>query len=67
MFFGKRFHGHHKSDLSGLEILVLSIIKNKNTISGYDISQTINNNFRGMWKASARPRAVLEDGRDRQH
>ncbi len=53
MFFGKRFHGHHGSGLSGLDILVLSIIKNNPGISGYDVSQKVNNNFRGMWKASA--------------
>ncbi|MBN1800873.1 MAG: PadR family transcriptional regulator [Candidatus Lokiarchaeota archaeon] len=53
MFFGKRFHGHQGSGLSGLDILVLSIIKNNPKISGYEISLKINNNFRGMWKASA--------------
>ena len=52
MFFGKRFHGHTRGDLSGLDILVLSIIRNKEGISGYDIGQVINRQFRGMWKAS---------------
>ncbi|MFX1236139.1 MAG: PadR family transcriptional regulator [Promethearchaeota archaeon] len=53
MFFGKRFHGHQGTGLSGLDILVLSMIKNNPGISGYDISQKINAKFRGMWKASA--------------
>jgi len=53
MFFGKRFHGHNRRDLSGLDILVLSIIKNNQRISGYDLSQNINKRFGGMWKASA--------------
>ena len=53
MFFGKRFHGHHMKDLSGLDILVLSIIKNNPKISGYDLSQIINEKFKGMYKASA--------------
>ena len=53
MFFGKRFHGHQMRDLSGLDILVLSIIKNQPKISGYDISQQINEKFKGMYKASA--------------
>jgi len=52
MFFGKRFHGHSSGDLSGLDILVLSIIRNKDSISGYEIGQMINRQFRGMWKAS---------------
>ncbi len=52
MFFGKRFHGHAKGDLSGLDILVLSIIRNKDGISGYEIGQLIKGQFRGMWKAS---------------
>ena len=52
MFFGKRFHGHTGTDLSGLEILVLSIIRNKENVSGYEIGQRIKGQFRGMWKAS---------------
>ena len=52
MFFGKRFHGHTKGDLSGLDILVLSIIRNKEGISGYEIGHLISGQFRGMWKAS---------------
>jgi DNA-binding PadR family transcriptional regulator len=54
MFFGRRFAGYHKGELSGLDILVLSIIKNNETgISGYDIIQELENKFRGMWKTSA--------------
>jgi DNA-binding PadR family transcriptional regulator len=53
MFFGRRFSGHHKGRLSGLDILVLSIIKNNNGISGYDIIQQIEIKFKGSWKASA--------------
>ena len=45
--------GHHMKDLSGLDILVLSIIKNNTRISGYDLSQMINEKFKGMYKASA--------------
>ena len=30
MFFGKKFSGYHKKSLSGLDILVLSIITNGN-------------------------------------
>jgi DNA-binding PadR family transcriptional regulator len=53
MFFGKRFSSYHSGSISGLELLVLSIIKNKNGISGYDIIQEIDRKFKGMWKASA--------------
>jgi DNA-binding PadR family transcriptional regulator len=54
MFFGKRFSGYHRKQLSGLEILVLSIIrKNDHKITGYEIIQTINEKFGRMWKASA--------------
>ena len=53
MFFGKRFNSYHSGSISGLELLVLSIIKNKNGISGYDIIQEIDKKFKGMWKASA--------------
>ena len=53
MFFGKRFSGYGSGGLSGLDILVLSIIKNSDGISGYDIIQKINQKFGGLWKASA--------------
>jgi len=53
MFFGKRFSGYHGSSLSGLEILVLSLIKNHPNITGYDLTQQINKKFKPMWKASA--------------
>jgi DNA-binding PadR family transcriptional regulator len=53
MFFGKRFSGYHGSSLSGLEILVLSLIKNNPKITGYDLMQKINKRFKPMWKASA--------------
>jgi DNA-binding PadR family transcriptional regulator len=53
MFFGKRFSGHRSKHLSGLEILVLSMIKSKSGITGYEIIQTINEKFKGLWKASA--------------
>lgn len=53
MFFGKRFNSYHSGSISGLELLVLSIIKNRNGISGYDIIQEIDTKFKGMWKASA--------------
>jgi len=53
MFFGRRFSGYHRGILSGLDILVLSIIKNKSKISGYDIIQKLNKQFRGMGSTSA--------------
>ena len=53
MFFGKRFGSYHSDSLSGIEILVLSIIKNNNGTSGYDIIQKIKEKFGGMWHASA--------------
>jgi DNA-binding PadR family transcriptional regulator len=53
MFFGKRFSSYHAGSISGLELLVLSIIKNNNGISGYDIIQEIDRKFKGMWNASA--------------
>ena len=52
MFFGKRFSGHHGGLFSGLDILVLSIIRNREGISGYEISQVINKKFKPMWRAS---------------
>jgi DNA-binding PadR family transcriptional regulator len=53
MFFGKRFSSYHADSLSGIEILVLSIIKNNNGTTGYDIIQMIKEKFGGMWQASA--------------
>ncbi|MEJ2277442.1 MAG: helix-turn-helix transcriptional regulator [Candidatus Lokiarchaeota archaeon] len=53
MFFGKRFSGHRSKHLSGLEILVLSMIKSNSGITGYEIIQNINQKFKGLWKASA--------------
>jgi len=52
MFFGKRFSGHHGGPFSGLDILVLSIIRNREGISGYEIGQIINKKFKPMWRAS---------------
>lgn len=53
MFFGKRFRGYHTDTLSGLEILVLKIIKNNEGITGYEITQRINRKFKGLWRGSA--------------
>ena len=53
IFFGKRFSGYHGSSISGLEILVLSLVKNNPDITGYDIIQEVNNKFKPIWKASA--------------
>lgn len=53
MFFGRRFGTHHKGSLTGLEILVLSIIKNNESITGYEIIQRINKKYKDLWKASA--------------
>jgi DNA-binding PadR family transcriptional regulator len=52
MFFGKRFSGYHGGPFSGLDILVLSIIKKYNGISGYDVIQEINETFKDLWRAS---------------
>ena len=52
MFFGKRFYGHKSGQVSGLDILVLSIIKNFDGISGYDLIQEINSKFRRLWRAT---------------
>ncbi len=52
MFFGKRFYGHKSGQISGLDILVLSIIKNFDGISGYDLIQEINSKFRRLWRAT---------------
>jgi DNA-binding PadR family transcriptional regulator len=53
MFFGKRFASYHADSLSGIEILVLSIVKNTDGTTGYDIIQMIKEKFGGMWQASA--------------
>ena len=53
MFFGKRFRGYQTDTLSGLDILVLNIIKNHSGITGYEITQIINKRFRGLWRGSA--------------
>jgi len=53
LFFGKRFSGHRGGPFSGLNILVLSIIKNhEKGLTGYDIIHEINETFKSMWKAS---------------
>jgi len=52
MFFGKRFSGHESGILSGLDILVLSIIENYDGISGYDLIRNINDKFNKLWHAS---------------
>jgi len=52
MFFGKRFSGHKSGILSGLDILVLSIIENYDGISGYDLIRNINDKFKKLWHAS---------------
>lgn len=52
MFFGKRFSGYRGDDFSGLDLLVLSIIRSHEGISGYEISQVINRKFKPMWRAS---------------
>ncbi|MFX1346478.1 MAG: PadR family transcriptional regulator [Promethearchaeota archaeon] len=53
MFFGKRFSGYNTKTISGLEILVLNIIKNNPGITGYEITHLINERFKGLWKGSA--------------
>ncbi len=55
MFFGKKFSAHglgHNDPFSGLDILVLSIIKNYDGISGYDIIPVINEKFKDLWRVS---------------
>ena len=52
MFFGKRFYSDRAGHISGVDILVLSIIKNFDGISGYDLIQEINSKFRRLWHAS---------------
>ena len=53
MFFCKRFSGYQTDTLSGLDILVLNIIKSHSGITGYEITQIINRRFRGLWRGSA--------------
>ncbi len=53
MFFGRKFRGYHKGSLSGLDILILSMIKNGERISGYAIIQELNQKFSGMLSTSA--------------
>ena len=54
MFFGRKFTGYHNEKLSGLDIFVLSVIKeSKKAITGYDIIQATKKRFRGMWQTSA--------------
>ncbi len=52
MFYGKRFSGHQSGSLSGLDILVLSIIENFDGISGYALIRKINEKFKSLWRAS---------------
>jgi DNA-binding PadR family transcriptional regulator len=52
MFFGKRFSGHESGIISGLDILVFSIIENYDGISGYDLIRKINDKFEKLWHAS---------------
>ncbi len=53
MFFGSRFSHSHKRKLSGLGLLVMSIIKDREDgITGYDIIQEINKEFK-HWNVSA--------------
>jgi len=52
LFFGKRFSGHQSGSLSGLDILVLSIIENCDGISGYALIRRINEKFKKLWRAS---------------
>ncbi|GAH35276.1 unnamed protein product [marine sediment metagenome] len=53
MFFGKRFRGYQTATLSGLDVLVLNIIKSHSGITGYKITQIINRRFKGLWRGSA--------------
>ncbi len=53
MFFGKRFRGYQTNSLSGLELLVLKLIQNRDGITGYEITQRINRKFKGLWRGSA--------------
>lgn len=47
------FSKHRTGEITGLEILVLKIIKNNAGITGYDIIQKITRKPRGMWRGTA--------------
>jgi DNA-binding PadR family transcriptional regulator len=47
------FTKHGTGEITGLEILVLKIIKNNAGITGYDIIQRISSKPRGFWKGTA--------------
>ncbi|MFX1427231.1 MAG: PadR family transcriptional regulator [Promethearchaeota archaeon] len=47
------FAKHGTGEITGLEILVLKIIKNNAGITGYDIIQKISSKPRGLWRGTA--------------
>jgi len=47
------FSKHRTGEITGLEILVLKIIKNNAGITGYDIIQKIASKPRGLWRGTA--------------
>lgn len=47
------FSKHRTGEITGLEILVLKIIKNNVEITGYDIIQKITRKPRGLWRGTA--------------
>ena len=47
------FFKHGTGEITGLEILVLKIIKNNAGITGYDIIQRISSKPRGLWRGTA--------------
>ncbi|MFX1481169.1 MAG: PadR family transcriptional regulator [Promethearchaeota archaeon] len=47
------FNTRRKGELTGLDILVLKIIKNNSGITGYDIIQKITSKPRGLWRGTA--------------
>ncbi|MFW9877611.1 MAG: PadR family transcriptional regulator [Candidatus Thorarchaeota archaeon] len=47
------FSKHRTGEITGLEILVLKIIKNNAGITGYDIIQIIASKPRGIWRGTA--------------
>jgi len=47
------FSKHRTGEITGLEILVLKIIKNNAGITGYNITQKITRKPRGMWRGTA--------------
>ncbi|MFX1258744.1 MAG: PadR family transcriptional regulator [Promethearchaeota archaeon] len=49
---GKRFSAHYGDSFSGLDILVLSIIKNYDGTSEYAIIPIINKKFKDLWRTS---------------